>query len=372
MRISNGTVFCDDYVFRARDVFCDGETIADGAGGEVVDAAGCIVAPGFVDIHIHGAAGCDFFDGTREALGTIARYLAAVGVTGFLGTSIACGRDALVAQYENAGEYMSSSHEGCATMFGIHMEGPFFSMRKKAAFDPRYVDEKPDIAFFERLCRASGGSILIADVAPDLEGAAEYIRAASGVSRVAIAHSDASYEQARAGYLAGAKNTTHLFNAMSPLSHRGPGVVGAAFDCCEFAELICDGIHIHPSAIRAAFKMFGERICLVSDAMRACGMGNGRYSLGSMQVTVSDGRATLDSGTIAGSATPLSECFRRAVSFGIPKDTALRAASANPAMAAGIFDKVGSITAGKRADLVLLDEKTLEVRRVIIGGKLVG
>jgi len=160
---------------------------------------------------------------------------------------------------------------------------------------------------------------------------------------------------------------------MAPFSHRAPGLIGAAMDFAEHAELISDGIHCHPAAVRAAFKLLGEdRICLISDAMMACGMPNGEYELGGQQVTVKDGLATLESGTIAGSATPLTECFRRAVKeFGIPLVSALKAATRNPAVAIGMEEELGSIAPGKRADFTILDEETLTVRHCIIGGEIV-
>ena len=189
---------------------------------------------------------------------------------------------------------------------------------------------------------------------------------------VSLHHTSADYDLAKEAFMRGASHVTHLYNAMNGFSHRAPGLIGAAYDYASSVELISDGHHVHPAAVRVAFSIFGEdRVCLISDAMMACGMPDGVYELGGQRVTVKDGLATLDSGTIAGSATPLTESFRRAViEFGIPLESALRAATANPARVLGMEKEIGSIGVGKRADLTLLDAETLEVHHCILGGKL--
>ena len=226
----------------------------------------------------------------------------------------------------------------------------------------------PEIEMFDRLYELSGGAIKLIDVAPELPGAVPFIERASKKCVVSIAHTTANYDQAKAAFAAGASHVTHLFNAMPPFNHRDPGVVGAASDDAAHVEMISDGIHLHPAVVRSVFRWFGaERVCLISDSMRAAGMPNGVYSLGGQTVYMTDGKATLEDGTIAGSATCLAECFRRAVSFGVPLDAALRAATINPAQAVGLFDELGSITAGKRADVLVLDE-TLHPEKIFIGG----
>ena len=207
------------------------------------------------------------------------------------------------------------------------------------------------------------------DVSPELPGALYFIRKASKMCTVSIAHTCATYEEAKAGFAAGATHTTHLFNAMPAFTHRAPGVVGAAADDAAHVEIISDGIHLHPAVVRAVFAMFGnDRVCLISDSMRAAGMPNGEYSLGGQKVFMNDGKATLEDGTIAGSATCLAECFRRAVKFGVPLETALKAATINPAKAVNLFDEVGSITTGKRADVLILNKETLQPETIFIGG----
>ena len=195
-------------------------------------------------------------------------------------------------------------------------------------------------------------------LAPETDGAVEFIKRAKDEVNISIGHTESDYDTAKAALDAGANHVTHLFNAMPPLSHRAPGVIGAARDAdgC-MAELICDGIHIHPAAIRAAFAMFGgERIVLISDSTMATGMANGEYTLGGQKIFVKDCRATLADGTIAGSATNLFDCMRNAIKFGIAPETAVRAASANPAMSIGKYGEYGSITVGKRAHALLVND----------------
>lgn len=372
MLIKNGLVFCEDFALREGDVYTEFDRISEPySQSETLDASGCIVAPGFIDIHIHGANGTDFCDSNRQAHENIARYLASVGVTSYLGTTMAMKKPALLEMIRVADEFMDNPVEDGAIMRGINLEGPYASLEKKGAMDPNNLID-PDYDFFLELNDACSGRIRLNDVAPEKPGALDFIERTSEICVVSLHHTNADYELAKEAFLRGASHVTHLYNAMSSFSHRAPGVIGAAADYASSVELISDGHHVHPAAIRVAFSIFGEdRICLISDAMMACGMPNGEYELGGQKVTVTDGLATLASGTIAGSATPLSECFRRAViNFGIPLESALRATTANPARVLDMQDEIGSIAIGKRADLTLLDAETLEVRHCVLGGKL--
>jgi len=372
MLIKNGLVFCEDFALREGDVYTEFDRISEPQNQpEVLDATGCIVAPGFIDIHIHGANGTDFCDSTREAHANIARYLASVGVTSYLGTTMAMQKPVLLNMVRSANEFMDNPVENGAVMRGINLEGPFAAVEKKGAMDPNNLID-PDYDLFVELNEASGGRIRLNDVAPEKPGALDLIERTSEICVVSLHHTSADYELAKEAFMRGASHVTHLYNAMNGFSHRAPGLIGAANDFASSVELISDGHHVHPAAVRVAFSIFGEdRVCLISDAMMACGMPNGEYELGGQKVTVTDGLATLASGTIAGSATPLTESFRRAVvEFGIPVESALRAATANPARVLAMEDEIGSIAVGKRADLTLLDAETLEVRHVVLGGKL--
>lgn len=375
MLIQGGNLFCDDGVFHAADLTTDGgvitaigETAAD-SGEDVIDAAGCYVIPGLVDIHIHGAMGADFSDGTPDAIRTMARFLLQKGVTSFLGTSMALPGERLASIYAAARPMVGQSAPMGATLRGINMEGPFFNAEKRGAQNRDYIIP-PDVDLFLRLNEASGGHIRTVAVAPETEGAMDFIRRASALCHVSLAHSCADYDTARRALAAGADHITHVFNGMPAFHHRDPGIVGAAADSDAYVELICDGIHVHPSMVRTVFRLFGEdRVCLISDAMRACGMPDGQYDLGGQCVTVSDGSATIGSGSLAGSVTALSDCLRRAVQFGVPLVSALKAATINPARSVGLEHTVGSLSCGKQADILIVD-KSLALKHIILAGRL--
>ena len=212
----------------------------------------------------------------------MARYLAENGVTGFAPASMTLPYDVLESAYLTAKRLRDEQPEDCAALLGINMEGPFFSEKKKGAQNGAYL-RNPDWEAFEHLYEVSDGLIRIADLAPELPGAVEFTEKASKLCTVSVAHTDASYDEGRAVYEAGATHLTHLYNAMPGIHHRKPGVIGAASECEQvYAELICDGQHVHPSAVRMAFRLFPERICLISDALRCCGMPDGQYTLGGL------------------------------------------------------------------------------------------
>ena len=376
MIIKNGQVFNSNGRFIPADVELAGDRIVKVApagtlhGGEELDAAGKYVTPGFVDIHIHGAAGsdfCDGMDGSDKYVRAMQKYLGSQGVTSFLGTTMAFSEEILDRIFDTARPIFGQEGYG-AVLRGVNMEGPFFNKAKKGAQAEEYIID-PDWEMFQRLRERSGHNIRLVDVAPELPGALEFAQKASKLCTVSIAHTCATYEEATAAFANGFTHTTHLFNAMPAFTHRAPGVVGAASDFAEHIEMICDGIHLNPSVVRAVFNMFGsDRVCIISDAMQACGMPNGEYSLGGQKVFMTDGLATLADGTIAGSATCQAEGFRRAVKFGVPLESALKAATINPAKAAGLFDEVGSIAVGKRADVLVLGAD-LHPEHIFIGGK---
>lgn len=375
MVIKNGIVFCDDGVLRAADLELQGDRVAavtepgKAAGESVLDAAGCYVVPGYVDIHIHGAMGADFSDGDPEGVRTMARFLLTQGVTSFLGTSMALSQARLTEVYTAARPLFGQSVPDGATLRGINMEGPFFSQEKRGAQNPEFIIP-PNFEMFTRLNEASGGNIRTVAVAPETEGGLDFVERASKVCSVSIAHTSAGYDTAHQALERGANHVTHVFNGMTPFHHRDPGIVGAAVDSNAYVELICDGIHVHPAMVRSVFRLFGEdRMCLISDAMRACGMPEGKYDLGGQMVTVANNAATIDNGSLAGSVCVLSQCVRNAVKFGIPLESALKAATINPARSVGLDGQVGSVTPGKRADLLVLD-KDLALRQVILGGQV--
>ncbi len=373
MIIQNVRVFQENARFITGDIHIRGDRIIDFTAESdpdvILDGTGLYAIPGLTDLHFHGCIGYDFCDGSRNAIRKIAQYQAQNGITQICPATMTLEEETLTDILRIAAAY--ENEEG-AILCGIYLEGPYLSAKKKGAQNDKYI-RKPDIPMFRRLQKASGGRIKIAAVAPEEEGAMEFISELKDEVVVSIAHTTADYETASEALRRGARQVTHLYNAMPPFSHREPGVVGAAGDMPDcYVELICDGIHIHPSVVRATFKLFGEdRILLISDSMRAAGMPDGEYTLGGQAVRVSGKRASLVSdGALAGSVTNLMECMRNSVHMGIPLETAVKCAASNPARAIGIYDSFGSLTPGKTANIVLLD-KQLNIAAVIVKGKII-
>lgn len=336
---------------------------------EVIDAEGLYVIPGFVDIHFHGCMGYDFCDGTKEAFDAITKYQAENGVTSISPATMTLSREELTRIFTEAGKYQNV--EG-SVIRGITMEGPFVSKAKKGAQNGDYI-HKPDVDFYKEMQSLSGNLIKQVAVAPEEDEDFAFIKEISKETVISVAHTMADYDTAKKAFACGATHVTHLFNAMLPFVHRDPAVVGAAFDAKDvFVELICDGIHIHSSMVRAMFQLFGpERICMISDSMMATGMPNGAYSLGGQAVDVVGKKATLADGTIAGSASNLYDCFKTAVlEMEIPLESAVLASTLTPAKSLGLDKDCGSITVGKVADFVLLDEK-LSILHVIKDGIMI-
>ena len=345
------------------------EILTDAPAEDGADLQGQYVIPGLVDVHTHGNSGADFSDGDYDGLVRMARYLAANGVTSFAPASMTLPYDVLETAYKTAVRLRNAQPSGCARLMGIQMEGPFFSERKKGAQNAAYL-RNPDFDAFKHLYDVSEGLICIADVAPELPGAVDFTMQAAKLCTVSIAHTDCTYDEAAAVFDAGARHLTHLYNAMPGIHHRQPSPIGAASERENvIAELICDGHHVHPSAVRMAFRLFPGRICLISDALRCCGMPDGQYTLGGQDVWLHDGAAHLEDGTFAGSAANLYECMRKAVEFGSPKEQAILSATLIPAREIGQENEIGSIAVGKLADFIVCDGR-LNRKAVYLGGKV--
>lgn len=357
MIIRNGIVFKEDGTFRKEDVFIENHRIvaseAQVTDPSEIQADGLLVLPGLVDIHSHGAFGHDFSDADTEGLKTILKYEKSCGITSYCPTSMTLPAEELKSIFATAKE--AAGTEDGAVIRGINMEGPFLDPKKKGAHVEAHI-RKADAGFFRDLNKASGNMVKLVTLAPNTEGAMDFIDEVHEEVCISLGHTAADYGTAAEAMRRGAHHVTHLYNAMQPLGHRDPGLIGAASDdpLC-MVELISDGLHIHPSVVRATFRMFGnERVILISDSMMATGMANGQYELGGQAVTVKDRKATLADGTIAGSATNLYDCMCKAVSFGVPMADAVFAATRNPAKSIGIYEEVGSVTPGKEADLLLV------------------
>lgn len=370
MIIKNVQLYTEDRVFEEGDIIINNGLFAEEAveSDEIIDGEGCYAIPGLVDVHFHGCVGADFCDGTPEAIAKIAEYEASQGITTIVPATMTLSEDELMKIMSNAGAYRN---EKGAILAGINMEGPFICAAKKGAQAATHI-HKPDVEMFRRLQAASNGLIKLCDIAPEEDGAMEFIEAVKDEVHVSFAHTTASYDVAKKGYDLGACHATHLYNAMPAFAHRDPGVIGAARDSEHvMVELICDGVHIHPAVVRATFEMFGEdRVVMISDSMRATGLSDGLYTLGGQDVKVVGKLATLVSdGAIAGSATNLMDCVRTAVfDMDIPLETAIGCATANPAKSVGLYDKYGSISTGKVGNVVLLNYD-LSLKAVIIQGK---
>lgn len=376
MLIKNANVYNEDGKFSVRDIVIEGEFFANafdqkagkaGCFGEVIDAAGLTAIPGLTDIHFHGCMDYDLCDGTTEAIAAIAEYELRNGITTICPATMTLPEEILENIMGTAAKYENLNG---AELVGINLEGPFISRKKKGAQKELYVIP-PDLNLYHRLQCRSGNKIKLVDIAPEEPGALEFIKAVKHETVVSIAHTTADYDTAVKAINAGASHITHLYNAMPAYTHREPGVIGAAGDCPECrVELICDGIHIHPAVVRNTFRIFGpDRVILISDSMRATGLGDGESSLGGQKVYVHGKSATLEDGTLAGSVANLMACVRVCVKeMDIPLDLAIRCAAVNSAKEIGIYDRYGSISPRKYANVVLLD-KELNIKGVIMKGR---
>lgn len=355
MVIDNAKLFLDGKFVSGSLTVENGMIAAVGPAGVPadVDAGGKYLVPGFLDVHTHGAMGEDFSDGRPGGLPAMARHYAAHGVTSFLATTMTLKEEVLIPAMRAIRDFRRPA--GGARCAGIHLEGPFLSYAKRGAQAAENL-HKPDAPMFHRLNEASGGMVRLVTVAPEEEGAIPFIQEVSRVCTVSLGHTTADYRTAMAAYQAGASHATHLYNGMPSLLHREPGVIGAAFDSGATVELICDGLHIHPSVIRATHRLFGEKLVIISDSLRCAGMPDGQYELGGQPIEMKQGKATLlGTDTLAGSSSNLLDEVRNVVRFGLPLEDALTAVTLSPAKAAGLEGEIGSLSVGKRADLLLLD-----------------
>src|SRR5271169_410048 len=343
-------------------------------GAREINAGRRTVAPGFVDVHIHGAGGHDVMEGTREALEIITATVATHGTTSLVATTVTASEKETRDSVAGIAHFILSTSEYparelSAEILGIHFEGPFISPARRGVHPAKWI-VPPSRELLSLLLREARGTAQILTLAPELPGALELIAAArkAGVV-VSLGHTDATYEQAQAAIAAGASHAAHVFNAMRPFSHRGTGVIGAVLTSAKVsAELIADGVHVDEAAMRMLVELkTPERVILVSDGISATGMPDGKYQLGMFEVKVTGGVARNAEGKLAGSTLTLDRALRNIVALGVPLPAALRMVTANPARQIGLGARKGVLGPGADADLVFLDEK-LEVSGVMTRG----
>ena len=347
-----------------------GAILPENVPADAIDLGGATVIPGLIEVHSHGCAGADFSDGDYEGLKAMAKQYAQWGVTSFAPASMTLPYDVLSKAFATAKQLVEENIEGLSVLRGIQMEGPFFCYAKRGAQNADYL-QNPDFEGFKKLYDDCGGLVRIVDVAPELPGAAEFVAKASELCTVSIAHTDSDYDHAKAAVDAGVTHLTHLYNAMPAIHHRNPGVIPAAVENPKVrAEIIADGYHIHPSSVRLAFTMFKDRMILVSDSGRCAGKDEGyQFDLGGQMAEIRGGVAKLvGTETIACSASNLWTCLCNAISWGIPEEEAVRAATYNPACALGVQNEVGSIAEGLVADFLVCADG-YESKRVFLAGK---
>ena len=371
MLFQGGSVFTGKH-FEQVDVRTEGGKIAEiGAGltgkegEEVFDMGGDLLIPGLIDLHTHGCMGYDFSTADKEEIGKMCEFYLSRGITSVAGTTMTMGYEDYKKAAATIGEYMDSAENH--NLIGINMEGPFLSVEKKGAHDPQYITDASQEKMDE-LNRLARGHFLIVDIAPERPGAIEFIERNSKDYVISVAHTTADYGKAMEAFAAGATEVTHLFNAMNGLGHREPGVPGAAFMAGANVEMICDGIHIHPAVMRMVYRLFKDHLLVISDSMSAAGLKDGEYVLGGLPVFVKEGKATLKDGTIAGSTTDmLSELGVWMDVCGLSMEEILPCMTINQARAVRMEERIGSIEAGKAADLVVISRER-KIRAVYKNG----
>jgi N-acetylglucosamine-6-phosphate deacetylase len=367
-RIETGTVFFDQSG-RITEI---GTGVEPPPGAEVTEARGLTLAPGFIDLHVHGGGGLSLATRDPEELRSYARWAVAHGVTSFLPTI--CADDVHEGlEFTRTAATATGPVEGGASVLGVNLEGPFVSPQRRGALPVAWV-APPDVGLFQRFVEASDGDLKMVTLAPDLPDVTDIARAAVATGIVvAVGHSDATYEEALRGFQAGASHVTHAFNGMRPFHHRDPGPVLAALDSPQVTlEVIADGAHLHPATVRAIVRAAGtERVVLITDAVPPAGQAEGSFRLDDKEATLAGDRVLLPDGTIAGSATTMAGIVRNVVDWGVASlPEAIRMASTVPARVLGLSDRKGRIAPGFDADLVALDS-ALDIAMTWVAGRLV-
>lgn len=368
--IKNGLVLDENFVFEQKDILIeDGKIVSvasDLSGGEVIDASGCYVLPGLVNIHTHGAVGYDTSCGSYEGIDEMSKYWAKTGTTSFLPTTTTLLYDDLKSNMQMLAASIKRGASG-AKIAGINMEGPYLSASHKGAHRADWL-RSPDECSFEDMQKAADGNIKLVTLAPEIDGALDFVKKYSDSVCISLGHTGANYEQCMEAFKYGAKHVTHLFNAMPSIHHRNLSLIAAAFESGANVELIGDGLHVKKQTAMMAYKIFGkDKMILINDSMNAAGLGEGEYDFCGYHVFVKDGVALQDDGTICGGIAPLWDCVKNMYLWGAKLEDAVKMASYNPAKAIGLENSIGSIKEGKAADIIIAS-KDLEINDVLIDG----
>ena len=374
--LKHGEIYTEKEIIYDGDVLIsEGKIVEIGKGlynvdAEVIDLKGKKIVPGFIDIHIHGGVGHDTMDANYEALNAISVHLARHGVTSFCATTMTMDVPYILNALKNINETMKKGTGG-AQILGAYVEGPFISKEHKGAQDEKYIIQ-PDKELFDKFLEVSGDNIKVVALAPEKDPDGSFVEHVTkkGV-KVSLGHTNATYEEMKNGVEHGATIAVHTYNGMKGLHHREPGALGEVFlDDRIYSEVISDFIHTHPASVKILIKIKGtDKVILISDAMPACGLGDGEYIFGGQKVLVKEGVAKLENGSLAGSTLTLDKALANITFLGVPLFEACKMASLNPAKAIGVDNRKGSIKVGKDADIVVLNND-LTVYMTIIEGKV--
>lgn len=382
--IIKGNIYAVDRQFHTGTVITDNDLISDVSldnqgctldvsDSNYIDASDKYVIPGLIDIHLHGAMGFDIGDATYEAIDKIARFELSQGVTSFVGATMTMPVDNIIEVISTARDYMAHNQgsfcDDLSTLIGLNIEGPFISPDKCGAQNKSHI-LPPNLALAKEFIKTGDGIVKILGLAPEMCSDLSIIKTLSESVKVAITHSNSNYDTAIKAINMGASHVTHLFNGMTGFTHRSPGILGALVDSSDITiELITDGIHVHPAAVNIAYKLFSDKsLIMISDSMRGCGLGDGIYTLGDLDIEVKDHRATLKgTNSPAGSVSSLYDNIKAAHNMGLPLESIVAMTTINPARCVGVDDRIGSIEASKKADILILD-KDLSIDTIIKNG----
>lgn len=326
-----------------------------------------IIVPGFVDIHIHGAVGHNLSDDNADAARDVSDYLLKHGTTAFLPTFSCLEKSEMISGAKRICAAAKQMYGG-ARICGIHLEGPYINIKKCGGMNPNLI-RKPDIGEFEEILSASENTVRLVCIAPEIDGADEFIKKYKDKITISMGHTDAGYREGMRAISKGVTDVTHTFNAMRPLHHRTSNMLSAAFESNIKMEIIADGYHVSPEMVRLAYMLCGrDRLVFITDSVSAAGKEDGIYREAGLSYSVKNGRALMDDGTIYGGTSTLLECVKNAVSWGFPFGSAVKCATLNPCETVGIANRLGSITEGKFADFLVLG-RNLNLKQVYISGK---